>query len=74
MDKKETSEQFQAGVQSAKFKSHKEALLRAILHGSIIAIALTWPTAWWKRIVGLVVAFFLVGAFSQYRAIRRGRS
>jgi hypothetical protein len=73
MDSRQVKEQFQVGYQDAKFKSHKDALLRALIHGSIIGIAIFYPAAWWKRIVGALVAFFVVGLVGQFRAIRRER-
>jgi hypothetical protein len=69
-----TGEEYRAGSRDAKFKSHKEAIARAIVHGSILGVALFYPAAWWKRILGASLAFFIVGWIVQFRAIRRKSS
>jgi hypothetical protein len=66
-------EELRAGYEGAKIKSHKDALLRALIHGAIIGIAIAYPAVWWKRVVGALVAFFVVGVVGQVRAIRRDR-
>ena len=65
------SEDFRAGYQDAKFKSRWDAIARALVHGTILAVAIFYPAAVWKRIVGALLAFFIVGLIIQFRAIRR---
>jgi hypothetical protein len=71
---KSIREEFRAGYCDANFKSHKEAIGRTIVHGSILGIAIFYPAAPWKRIVGALLAFFIYGSIIQFRAIRRERS
>jgi hypothetical protein len=73
MDADRVRDELKAGHSDAKFKSHGDAIRRALVHGSIIGVAVFYPAAIWKRVVGALVAFFLVGVISQYRAIRRER-
>lgn len=74
MDRQKTSEQFEAGRSDAKFKSRRDAIQRAVIHGIILAVAIFYPAAVWKRVVGAILAFFLVGLIVQFRAVRRGSS
>jgi hypothetical protein len=65
---------FDVGYREAKFKGHKDAILRAVIHGTILGAAIFYPAALWKRIVGALVAFFLVGLIGQYRTVKRARN
>ncbi len=67
-------EEFQAGYRDAKIKSPWDGLKRGAIHGAILAVAIVYPAAIWKRVVGALVAFWLVGMIVQYRAMRRERS
>jgi len=74
MSKNDTRREFDAGYRYAKFKSRWDAIGRAFMYGTIIAIAIFYQTAWWKRVIGALLAFWLVGVVVQYRAIRRERA
>lgn len=65
--------EFQTGAESARIRSRRAALLRALQVGIPGGIALGTPTAWWKKILIFLVLMFLVGFVVQFREIRRAR-
>ena len=67
-------EEYRAGYKDARLKTHGEAIRRAIVHGIILAAAIFYPAAIWKRVVGALFAFFIYGWIIQFRAIRRERA
>jgi multidrug efflux pump subunit AcrB len=69
----DVQQNFRAGYRDARFQSRLHAIGRAAIHGTILAIAIFYPAAIWKRIVGALLAFFIVGLIVQFRAIRRER-
>lgn len=67
-------EQFRVWRERAKYKSHREAFVRALIRAFIFAVVFAYPAALWKRIVGGIVAWFLMGVVIQLYAIGRDRS
>jgi hypothetical protein len=67
-------QEFRTGYRDATFKSHSDAVKRACIHATILAFAIFYPAALWKRIVGALLAFFLVGVIIQFPAVRSRRT
>jgi hypothetical protein len=67
-------ESFDAGYRDARLKSRKDALGRALIKGTITGVAIFSPGARWKRLIGALLAFFIVGCIVQFRAMRKERA
>jgi hypothetical protein len=65
--------EYREGYGDARIRSHKAAIVRACAHGIVIGVALFYPAAIWKRILGAVVAFFVIGVIVQFVSMRRQR-
>jgi len=61
--------EFHAGMESARIRSYKSALLRALQIGCGLAAAWLSPVAWWGRIMIFLGVMFLIGVVVQYREI-----
>ena len=66
-------DEFRAGEERAKLRTHGSALFRAVQVGVAVALALFSPVPWWAKILIFLGVMFLIGFVVQYREIRRGR-
>ena len=64
-------DEFRAGAESAKIRTHGNALVRAVQVGGAIAVALFTPVVWWGKLLIFLGVMFLIGVVVQYREIRR---
>ena len=67
-------EAFDAGRSDAILRSPRAAITHGFIKGAIVAVAMFYPAAWWKRVLGALVAFFVLGLIVQFRAMRRERA
>ncbi len=65
------TEEFRTGYRDAQLKSHRSAIGRAIVHGTIHSRRNLLPRCDLEANRGRATSFFLVGLIVQFRAIRR---
>jgi hypothetical protein len=68
------SDELEAGKQSAKIKSYGDAILRAILVGIALMVALLSSVAIWAKVLIFLAAMFAIGILVQLAQRRRSRA
>ena len=70
-------EEFNAGYNDARSRSSWTAFVHGAIKGGIAAIGTFWPlfhpAAWWKRLLGVVIAYLVLGMIVQFHRERSAR-
>jgi hypothetical protein len=61
------------GRNDERLRSPRAAITHGFIKGGIVAVAMFYPAPWWKRGLGVLVGFFVLGLIVQFRAVRRER-
>ena len=63
--------EFQAGLESSRIRTVKDARIRGIQLSVAVLGAIFWPGRWWAKILAFLGIMFVIGVVVQYREIRR---
>ena len=61
------------GEESAKIRSHGDAILRAMLVAAALVVAWISPVGWYWKIAIFIASMFVIGVVVQAFALRRER-